>query len=82
MFTRKFRIGDIQPNPFRHLERYPINREKVAPYAPDADGGPDANGGTGGTADTPKPPMPPMPSATPQQTEPAKTDAPRWRVRI
>jgi hypothetical protein len=26
----KFRVGDIQPNPFRHMDRYPIRREKVA----------------------------------------------------
>jgi ParB-like nuclease domain len=25
----KFRVGDIQPNPFRHMDRYPIRRDKV-----------------------------------------------------
>src|ERR1035441_7673536 len=25
----KFKIADIQPNPFRHMDRYPIRREKV-----------------------------------------------------
>ena len=29
MALKKFRVGDIQPNPFRHLDRYPIKREKV-----------------------------------------------------
>jgi ParB-like chromosome segregation protein Spo0J len=27
--TQVFRIGDIRPNPFRNIDRYPINREKV-----------------------------------------------------
>jgi len=26
----EFAVRDIRPNPFRHIERYPINREKVA----------------------------------------------------
>lgn len=26
----KYAVKDIQPNPFRHIERYPIRREKVA----------------------------------------------------
>jgi ParB-like nuclease domain len=26
----EYAVKDIQPNPFRHMERYPINREKVA----------------------------------------------------
>lgn len=26
----QFAVKDIRPNPFRHMERYPINREKVA----------------------------------------------------
>lgn len=26
----EFQLKDIKPNPFRHLERYPINRDKVA----------------------------------------------------
>jgi len=25
----EFAVGDIQPNPFRHIDRYPIKREKV-----------------------------------------------------
>jgi len=25
----EFRVGDIQPNPFRHMDRYPIRRDKV-----------------------------------------------------
>lgn len=25
----KFKLSDIQPNPFRHLERYPIKRDKI-----------------------------------------------------
>jgi hypothetical protein len=25
----KFKIADIQPNPFRHMDRYPIRRDKV-----------------------------------------------------
>jgi nitrogen regulatory protein PII len=25
----QFRVGDIQPNPFRHMDRYPIRRDKV-----------------------------------------------------
>ena len=53
-----------------------------APNAPNADGGRNASGDNVGAADTPKPPMPPMPSATPQQTEPAKLESPRWRARI
>jgi len=28
--VQEFKIKDIKPNPFRHLDRYPINREKVA----------------------------------------------------
>jgi hypothetical protein len=27
--TQVFRIGDIRPNPFRNIDRYPINRDKV-----------------------------------------------------
>ena len=29
MSVESFRVGDIQSNPFRHLDRYPIRREKV-----------------------------------------------------
>jgi flagellar biosynthesis GTPase FlhF len=25
----RFKLGDIQPNPFRHMDRYPIRRDKV-----------------------------------------------------
>lgn len=25
----KFRLGDVQPNPFRHLDRYPYNEDKI-----------------------------------------------------
>ena len=30
MPKREFKIADILPNPFRHIEHYPIREDKVA----------------------------------------------------
>ena len=58
---------------------------KTRPEAPDAGGAVCTNSNDAGPDYGPKapmPPMPPMPSTTPQQSESAETDGPRWRKKI